>query len=130
MIALMRKDHPLSSVDSITLQELSFSTLIELKNDDFSNELSREMLRKNKIHFSKVIQSDNIETVPLTIRKYGGIHLTGESCKRQNASSICYKNVVGPYTNLAYGFMALKDNENPLIDLLMQEAKEYFHIGS
>lgn len=126
LIAMMRDDHPLSTSDTITLQELSAFALIELKKDNYSNKLTRKLLEKNHIHFSNIIFSDNIETVPITIRKTGGIHLTGESCRRQHAASISYKEIIGNCLTTDLGFMALRENDNPLIHIIMKEASHYF----
>lgn len=126
LIAMIRADHALSNADTVTLQDLSFSKLIELKRDAFSNDLTRFILEKNKIYFSEVLKTDNIETVPITIRQTNGIHLTGESCRRQNAESICYKDISGTNVSVAFGLMALRSNENPLVDMIFDDASVFF----
>ena len=127
LIAMMRNNHPLSASETITLQELAFSDLIELKKDTYSNELTQSILKKNHIYFRNILWSDNIETVPMTIRKTGGIHITGESCRRQNAAAICYKTITGTNTSADFGFLALRSNHNPLVRLILKEAAAYFH---
>ena len=112
--------------ETVTLEELAFSKLISLKNDPYSNEITGELLSMKKIHFPDVIYSDNIETVPQTVRRTGGIHLTGESCKKQNASGICYKDVAGPGTRSSFCLAALPTNDNPLINILFREAEEFY----
>lgn len=125
-LAIMRNDHVLSSAETVTLEELAFSKLIFLKNDPYSNEITGELLSMKTIHFPDVIYSDNIETVPQTVRRTGGIHLTGESCKKQNASGICYKDVAGPGTRSSFCLAALPTNDNPLINILFREAEEFY----
>lgn len=127
-LAMMRNDHVLCDTDTVTLEELSFSDLISLKNDAHSNEITGELLARKKIHFPNILYTDNIETVPMAIRKTGGIHLTGESCKKQNANGICYKDVIGPGTRFIFCLASLPSNDNALIDVLYEEARAWFRV--
>lgn len=125
-IAMMGSNHALASAETVTLQELSFSRLIELKGDEFSRNLTRKMLARNNIRFSGSIFTENIDTVPMTIRKAGGVHITGESCRNQHASDICYKSISGQRTTCAFGFMSRASSDDPLVDLLFRETRSYF----
>lgn len=125
-IIMMHKDHSLAEAEKVTLDDLTGSALISLKNDLHSNEVVSELLDIKGIHFPHTLYTDNIETVPIMIRKNGGVHLTGESCRKQNASGICYKDLYGSDTRSDFCLASLPGNNNPLIDLLYSEAREFF----
>ena len=126
MVAVMRDDNPLSGCDTVTLNELSDYPLIELKDDDYSNQITHKQLSENKVNFHRTLQADNIEMVPMTVRTTGGIHITGDSCQRQNASSVVYKPIRCKAVPTVFGFSCLEDNQNPLSSLFLEEAQWYF----
>ncbi|HJB16726.1 MAG TPA: LysR family transcriptional regulator [Candidatus Blautia excrementipullorum] len=125
MVAMMREDHPLARKNAVTVEELSDSTLIRLGNDDFSEELTQEMLWELHVTFRSTIETDNIEMVPFAIRSTGGIHITGESCRRQQAPSIVYKPIIGKNTIYDVGLASMEE-DNLLVTFFMEEAKRYF----
>lgn len=128
VVAILNKDHPLSSESDINLKDLLDLDLISLKNDLHSNEITEELFTIQKVRFNTIRYTDNIETVPAAIRKSGGVHITGESCKKQNASGVVYKDISGANSRGSFCLAALPDNDNPLIDLLLEEAKEFYKL--
>ena len=75
-----------------------------------------------------LIYTDNIETLPPVVRATGGIHLTGEDCKKQNAEGIVYVPVNGRNTRYSIG-LATVGQGNVLAELLIDEAQSYFQNG-
>ena len=124
-MAVVKRDHPLAERDSVSLEELHEYPLIELANDEFSNRLIADILEANDITFDNLIYTDNIETVPPVVRATGGIHLTGEDCKKQNAEGIVYVPVNGRNTRYSIG-LATVGQGNVLAELLIDEAQSYF----
>ena len=109
----------------MSLEELRAYPLIELANDEFSNRLVADMLEANDIQFENLIYTDNIETVPPVARSTGGVHITGEDCKKQNAEGIVYVPITGRNTRYSIG-LATVGHVNVLAELLMDEAQLYF----
>ena len=125
MVAMMREDHPMARKNAVTVEELSDIILVRLGNDDFSEELTQEMLQELHVTFRRTTETDNIEMVPFAIRSTGGIHITGESCRRQQAPSIVYKPIIGKDTIYDVGLASMVE-DNLLVTLFMEEAKQYF----
>ena len=126
MIAVLGTDNPLCTKSEVTFEELSDYPLIELNDDAYCRQMTESILRANKVKFQKTLLADNIEMVPMTVRMTGGIHITGKSCQRQNASSVVYKPVQceSPYTLL--GFCCMADNTDALVRLFLDEAQRYY----
>lgn len=82
-------------------------------------------LRANHIHFSETVFADNIETVPWAIRSTGGIHITGESVRRQNSSSVAYIPIVAKDPGMTFGFVCAEGNDNPVVAVFFRALKEY-----
>lgn len=126
MVVMLHKDNPLNKQEQISLSDLVDYPLIELLNDAYSNEMTRQYLSKSGITFSKFCQADNIEMVPVTIRRTGGIHITGESCQRQCAFSIVYRTLTDKLPPALLAFCASSESTNPLADLFLNNAQLYF----
>lgn len=126
-VAIVKRDHPLAERDGVSLEELRAYPLIELANDEFSNRLVADMLEANDITFENQIYTDNIETVPPVVRATGGVHITGEDCKKQHAEGIVYVPVTGRNTRYSIG-LATVGHGNVLAGLLMDEAQLYFQM--
>lgn len=126
MIAMTSKDSPLAEKDSVTLVELTDYPLITLENDEYSAFVTQQYLLANHLHFQEIILADNVETVPWIIRSTGGIHITGESVRRQNASSVVYIPISSKKPGMSFGFVCIAGNENPLVVLFFEALKEFF----
>lgn len=126
MIAMTSKDSPLAEKDSVTLVELTDYPLITLENDEYSASVTQQYLLANHLHFQEIILADNVETVPWIIRSTGGIHITGESVRRQNASSVVYIPISSKKPGMSFGFVCIAGNENPLVVLFFEALKEFF----
>ena len=125
MVAMMDPSNPLAGRESVTLEELSPFPLILLSHDEYANQLTLDMLRAASIHSSSIRYTDNIETVPYTIRASGGVHITGEHCQKQHASSIVYQPITGGGTTCQVGVAAM-ETDDPLTRLLFREAALFF----
>ena len=126
MVAVLREDNPLCHQDSVTLEELSAYPLVELKDDAYSRQITKSLLDISGTQFSKTTQADNVEMVPFTLRMTGGVHITGESCQRQNAASVQYRPIRGKNLIAAMGFCRMEDNSEPLVKLFFEEAQRFF----
>lgn len=130
MIAMTSKDSPLARKSSVTLEELKDYPLITLENDEYSTSLTEQYLQANHIHFHNTVRTDNVETVPWTIRSTGGVHITGESVRRQNSSSAAYIPISSRNPGMSFGFVCVRENDNPLVTLFFEALKEFFHFYS
>ncbi|MBR3003697.1 MAG: LysR family transcriptional regulator [Lachnospiraceae bacterium] len=126
MIAVLNSRHPLAKSDSLYLSDLIGETLIELKNDRYSTEITREVFKKCGVSFNKVIETDNIETVPFACKEYNGIHITGGNCRKQQAVGISYIPVLDKHAHSTIAFAYLKTNNNPILEIFISEAKIFY----
>lgn len=127
MIVMTSKDSPLAEKDFVTLEELIDYPLIALENDEYSASLTQQYLQANHAHFPETVLADNVETVPWTIRSTGGIHITGESVRRQNSSSVAYIPISSRNPGMSFGFVCMDGNDNPLVTLFFEALKAYFN---
>lgn len=125
MIAMIPRENPLAQKDIVTFSDLVDYPLIVLENDAYSASLTQQYLRANHIHFSETVFADNIETVPWAIRLTGGIHITGESVRRQNSSSVAYIPIVAKNPGMTFGFVCAEGNDNPVVSVFFRALKEY-----
>lgn len=126
LLVIMENNNPLADKETVTLKELKGETLIELTEDEFSADLTRSILEKNKITFKKTISTETIETVPYMIRKTKGIHITGESVRKQSGKNLSYVTISDRRAKVGIYLASLKSNQNELISLFLQEAKQFF----
>ena len=125
MVVILQEEDPLTTESSVRLEDLEGHPIVELSDDEFSNRVTRSMLKKNKVRYTDCYSAGDLEMVPSLIRKRGGFHLTGESCKRQNGAGVVYIPVAGSRVRFSFGFFHLKENRNPLIEVFMNEVKAY-----
>lgn len=123
IIAILREDNPLAMASSVSLEALASCPLVVLRQDEYSNRLTRQVLKKNSVFFSDSVYTDNIETVPLTVRMTGGVHITGESCRRQQASGVIYQPISGLHTRFNICIAYVERNPNALLKLLFSELR-------
>jgi hypothetical protein len=98
----------------VRLEDLEGHPIVELSDDEFSNRDTRSMLKKNKVRYTDCYSAGDLEMVPSLIRKKGGFHLTGESCKRQDGAGVVYIPVAGSRVRFSFGFFYLKENRYAL----------------
>ena len=125
MIAMISRDNPLAQQDIVTLNDLVDYPLIVLENDEYSASLTQQYLRANNIHFPETVFADNIETVPWSIRSTGGIHITGESVRRQSSSSVAYIPIIAKDPGMTFGFVCADGNDNPIVSVFFKALKEF-----
>ena len=130
MIAMLSRENPLAAHESASLEELTEYPLIVLENDEYSAALTMRYLQANKVFFPKTVSADNVETVPWVIRTTGGIHITGESVRRQNASSVAYIPISAKKSEMSFGFVWDEECENPFVQVFFEELKKYYHAQS
>ena len=126
LVVMMENSNPLANKKTVSLKELKDETLIELTEDEFSANLTRSVLENNKITFKKRITTETIETVPYMIRKTKGIHITGESVRKQSGKNLSYVTISDRRAKVGIYLASLKSNQNELISLFLQEAKQFF----
>ena len=126
MVVMLHSDNPLNQQEDIFLSDLTKYPLIELRNDAYSNEVTSQCLQKAGIQFSKHCEADNLEMVPMAIRSTGGIHITGESCQRQNAASIVYRTLSDNLPAVTLAFCASSECTNQLVELFLSNARLHF----
>ena len=125
MVAALHKDHPLAAKDGVWLKELEQEILILLKDDICSRTCVLEMVERCGVDFVNQIETAHIETVPGTIRKIGGVHLTGENCRKQNGRDIRYVAILDKKSAGDEAFLYRKMNSNPLIPLFLAEVDKW-----
>ncbi len=129
MIAMLQSSHPLACRESISFQDLSKEKLIVLTEDTFSRKQTDSLLKQRRVRFEDIIETETIESVPHIIRKYGGVHITGGSVRKQGGKGIAYLPLSDRQARTTIYLACLKSNTDPLTALLMEEAKEFFRIS-
>lgn len=126
MVAVMRDDHPLAALESLTLDMIREETIIELEEDFCSWICTRELLQHAGFIPKKSAMTTNIESVPTAVRQTNGIHITGEHCRRQGGRGLKYIDIADPSMKCEMAFLYKMENSNPLIPLFLRELDQFF----
>ena len=125
LIAMMCQSDPLAKSNTITASDLNGRLRIDLAHDAYSNHLTEHFLRESGVIPGPVIYADNIETVPAKLRTGGGIHITGENCRKQGAERIAYRSIQGSHALYHIGILA-RTEANPLVELFWKEIQKFY----
>lgn len=126
MVAVMRDDHPLASLDSICLDMIRKETIVELEEDFCSWICTRELMQHAGFVPEKSVMTANIESVPTAVRQTNGIHITGEHCKRQGGRGLKYIDITDPGMKGEMAFLYRMENSNPLVPIFLRELDHFF----
>ncbi|MBQ9814096.1 MAG: LysR family transcriptional regulator [Lachnospiraceae bacterium] len=126
MIVVMSNKNPLARCTELKLSDLEQETLAELKNDRYSTNITREMFNKCGVSFKNIIETDNIETVPHTCKTYNAIHVTGSSCRKQQAAGVSYIPITDAQAHSWMALACLKSNNNLAVRKFLDDAKLFF----
>ncbi|MCF0229625.1 MAG: LysR family transcriptional regulator substrate-binding protein [Parasporobacterium sp.] len=127
MIAMLRSDDPLSARESVSLKELSGHTLIELSDDRISKICTEDMLRKCGAHFENIRRAADIEEAAKILVQEGGVHLTGENCRKQSMPGISYITISDRNFKFQSCYIYPAKEYNKLIDVFIKHATSEMH---
>ena len=120
----MSVDHPLAGREELTLDDLREETTVLLRDDPVSNRCYVEALARVGFAQQRVVYTDNIDTVPLELKRGRYIYLIPQSLPLPG-----FEGELVEVPIRAKGLSVTKslawrvDNDNPLVPLFLEMAR-------
>ena len=124
LAALVSVSHPLASRDELTLTDLENETSVLLRDDPYSNRCYMEALDCVGFSQRNVIYTDNIDTVPMELKRSRSIYLIPQSLPLPG-----FEGELAKIPIHAEGLVVTKslvwrdDNDSPLVPLFLEMAR-------
>ena len=124
LAALVSVDHPLASRDEITLDDLADETAVLLRDDPYSNRCYMEALERVGFAQRNVVYTDNIDTVPMELKRGRYVYLIPQSLPLPG-----FEGELVAVPIRAKGLVVSKslawrsDNDNPLLPIFLEMAR-------
>ena len=121
LAALVSVGHPLASRDELTLDDLADETGILLRDDSFSNRCYTEALARVGFELRNVVYTDNIDTVPMELKRGRYVYLIPQSLPLPG-----FEGELVEVPIRAKGLTVTKslawraDNDNPLLPVFLE----------
>ena len=122
--ALVSADHPLASRGGLTLDDLADETGVLLRDDPYSNRCYAEALERVGFAQHSVVYTDNIDTVPLELKRGRFVYLIPQGLPLPG-----FEGELVEIPIRAEGLSVTKslawraDNDNPMVPLFLEIAK-------
>lgn len=129
LVAIMGKNHPLASRESVSLEELKDETLVELSEDFCGRTVTQELLMKKGISFSNIVMTPTTETIITPLIETGGVHITGLNCNKQRNPQLSYIPIADKSALADDAFLYLAENSNPIIPFFIREVDLFYKRG-
>ncbi len=124
-VVMVKDTSPLAARSSLRLDDLKGMSHVRLKRDHYSDTQIQDMLQRHHFKPDTEIYTDNIETVPSKIRHSNAFHITGNTCRKQQAKGISYIPLDEKQSSFDMGIMAI-NRKDELINLFFSEIRQFF----
>ena len=125
LAALMSVDHPLASRDELTLEDLGGETTVLLRDDPISNRCYEEALARVGFEQRNVAYTDNIDTVPMELKRGRGVYLIPQSLLLPGFEGELVKVPIRASGLVVTKSLAWRaDNDSPLVPLFLEMRKQ------
>lgn len=124
-IAVFPESHPLADRKSVRLDDLSNETLIFLTTDYWSTHVSTTAMKHCGFIPANSVYTDNIDTVPMLLVNQNAVMLMPSTLKDifSQFSSVPIEDAA---LRSNIGYVYRKDDDNPAIQLMLQELPNAF----
>lgn len=121
-------DHPLAGAQRLLLKEICGNTLVSLglgtKDFEDYNAYLLRLLAKRNIHPQRLVYTQQIDTLGLTLQQVGGVAIMPYGARHMDRSYLRFIPLEDADCVLPMCLYYRTDNENPLIPQYIQTAKE------
>lgn len=121
-------DHPLAGAQTLLLKEICGNTLVSLglgtKDFEDYNAYLLRLLAKRNIHPQRLVYTQQIDTLGLTLQQAGGVAIMPYGTRHMDRSYLRFIPLEDADCVLPMCLYYRTDNENPLIPQYIQTAKE------
>lgn len=125
MAVLVSVNHPLASHDELTLDDLAGESTVLLRDDPYSNRCYEEALARVGFSQGSVVYTDNIDTVPIELKRARSVYLIPQSLPLPG-----FEDELVEIPIRTKGLVVTKslvwraDNDNPLVPLFLKMRKQ------
>ena len=124
LAALVSTDHPLASRNELALDDLADETCILLRDDPYSNRCYTEALERVGFTLRDVVYTDNIDTVPLELKRGRFVYLIPQSLPLPGFEGELVEVPIRAEDLKVTKSLAWRtDNDNPLLPVFLEMAK-------
>lgn len=124
LATLVSVDHPLASRDEITLDDLADETAVLLRDDPYSNRCYMEALERVGFAQRNVVYTDNIDTVPMELKRGRYVYLIPQSLPLPGFEGELVEVPIRAKGLVVSKSLAWRsDNDNPLLPVFLEMAR-------